>query len=73
MKRIAIALAISTLTGCASVQDFVHDHPAVTAWSAVLVAGAIAASTSDHRTSPAGAISDPNKPPCAKQPDGSCR
>jgi hypothetical protein len=75
MMKSALAALLLILAGCASVRDFVHDHPAVTAIGAAVVVGSIVASVShDGHPGPAtGAIGDPNAPPCTVQPDHSCR
>ncbi|HEU4600507.1 MAG TPA: hypothetical protein VFS24_00995 [Steroidobacteraceae bacterium] len=68
MKRtIIIALAASTLIGCTTVRDFTHEHPAVTAFSAALVVGSIAASHGSSR-SDSHDMHIPAAPDCANNP-----
>jgi len=68
-KTLTLSLLLVMLSGCATCQKY-----PVACWAGgIILVGSIAASTNHHTQSPSLAIGDPNKPPCTKQPDGSCR
>jgi hypothetical protein len=69
VKTLPLSILLVMLTGCATCER----HP-VACWAGgVVLVGSIAASTNHRTASPSLAIGDPSRPPCTKQPDGSCR